>query len=138
MARSVVADPRRAQDPRTRLGRVCDPSPRFRAALLNGTLIRYLDFNDSYQAPGETCHRSRNLGAILAATDYGHPLGPRSPRHPGRRLPGPVPLVADRPGAAPGIRPVAADVAGYLSKRGGVIGHRWRLAAPVTERKCWP
>ena len=32
-----------------------------RAALYNGTLVRYLDFNDSYFAPGETCHPSDNL-----------------------------------------------------------------------------
>lgn len=38
-----------------------------RAALLNGALVRYLDFNDSYLAPDETCHPSDNLGAVLAA-----------------------------------------------------------------------
>lgn len=41
-----------------------------RAALYNGALVRYLDFNDSYLAPGETCHPSDNLGAILAAAEY--------------------------------------------------------------------
>lgn len=41
-----------------------------RAALLNGALVRYLDFNDSYLAPGETCHPSDNLGAVLAAAEY--------------------------------------------------------------------
>ncbi|HZD05762.1 MAG TPA: MmgE/PrpD family protein [Longimicrobiales bacterium] len=40
-----------------------------RASLLNGTLVRYLDFNDSYLAPGETCHPSDNLAAVLAATE---------------------------------------------------------------------
>jgi 2-methylcitrate dehydratase len=40
-----------------------------RAALLNGTLVRYLDFNDSYLAPRETCHPSDNLGAVLAAAE---------------------------------------------------------------------
>ena len=40
-----------------------------RAALLNGALIRYLDFNDSYLAAGETCHPSDNLGAVLAAAE---------------------------------------------------------------------
>jgi 2-methylcitrate dehydratase len=40
-----------------------------RAALLNGALVRYLDFNDSYLAPRETCHPSDNLGAVLAATE---------------------------------------------------------------------
>ena len=38
-----------------------------RAALYNSALIRYLDFNDSFLAKGETCHPSDNLGAILAA-----------------------------------------------------------------------
>jgi 2-methylcitrate dehydratase len=33
-------------------------------------LVRYLDFNDSYLAPGETCHPSDNLGAVLAAAEY--------------------------------------------------------------------
>jgi 2-methylcitrate dehydratase len=41
-----------------------------RAALYNGALVRYLDFNDSYLAPGETCHPSDNLAAVLAASEY--------------------------------------------------------------------
>lgn len=41
-----------------------------RAALYNGALVRYLDFNDSYLAEGETCHPSDNLGAVLAALEY--------------------------------------------------------------------
>lgn len=41
-----------------------------RAAFHNSALVRYLDFNDSYLAPGETCHPSDNLGAVLAAADY--------------------------------------------------------------------
>ena len=40
-----------------------------RAALFNGALVRYLDFNDSYLAPGETCHPSDNLAAVLAAAE---------------------------------------------------------------------
>lgn len=40
-----------------------------RAAFYNGALIRYLDFNDSYLAKGETCHPSDNLGAVLAAAE---------------------------------------------------------------------
>lgn len=40
------------------------------AAFYNGALIRYLDFNDSYMAKGETCHPSDNLGAVLAAAEY--------------------------------------------------------------------
>ena len=38
-----------------------------RAALYNSALMRYLDFNDSYLAKGETCHPSDNIGSILAA-----------------------------------------------------------------------
>jgi 2-methylcitrate dehydratase len=41
-----------------------------RAAFLNCALVRYLDFNDSYLAKGETCHPSDNLGAVLAASEY--------------------------------------------------------------------
>jgi 2-methylcitrate dehydratase len=41
-----------------------------RAAFYNAALVRYLDFNDSYLAKGETCHPSDNLGAVLAATEY--------------------------------------------------------------------
>lgn len=41
-----------------------------RAALYNGFLVRYLDFNDSYLAKGETCHPSDNLAAVLAAVEY--------------------------------------------------------------------
>lgn len=46
-----------------------------RAALYNGALIRYLDYNDSYLAAGETCHPSDNLGAVLAAAEYADRLG---------------------------------------------------------------
>ncbi len=41
-----------------------------RAAFYNSALVRYLDFNDSYLAPNETCHPSDNLGAVLAACEY--------------------------------------------------------------------
>jgi 2-methylcitrate dehydratase len=41
-----------------------------RASLYNGALVRYLDFNDSYFAPGETCHPSDNLAPVLAAAEY--------------------------------------------------------------------
>ncbi len=41
-----------------------------RAAFYNGALVRYLDFNDTFLAPGETCHPSDNLGAVLAAAEY--------------------------------------------------------------------
>jgi len=41
-----------------------------RAAFYNSALVRYLDFNDSYPARGETCHPSDNIGAVLAAAEY--------------------------------------------------------------------
>ncbi|MGE5123508.1 MAG: MmgE/PrpD family protein [Acidobacteriaceae bacterium] len=41
-----------------------------RAVLYNSALVRFLDFNDSYLAKGETCHPSDNLGAVLAACEY--------------------------------------------------------------------
>jgi 2-methylcitrate dehydratase len=46
-----------------------------RAALYNGALVRYLDFNDSYLAPHETCHPSDNLGAVLAAAELANADG---------------------------------------------------------------
>jgi 2-methylcitrate dehydratase len=46
-----------------------------RAAFFNSALIRYLDFNDSYLAKGETCHPSDNLGAVLAACEYANRTG---------------------------------------------------------------
>ncbi|HEY7693753.1 MAG TPA: MmgE/PrpD family protein [Gaiellaceae bacterium] len=46
-----------------------------RAALYNGALVRYLDFNDSYFAPNETCHPSDNLAPVLAAAEYAHASG---------------------------------------------------------------
>ncbi len=41
-----------------------------RAAFFNSALVRYLDFNDSYLAPGETSHPSDTIGAVLAASEY--------------------------------------------------------------------
>jgi len=46
-----------------------------RAAFYNSALVRYLDFNDSYLAKGETCHPSDNLGAVLAAAQYANRIG---------------------------------------------------------------
>lgn len=46
-----------------------------RAALFNGAAIRYLDFNDSYLAPGETCHPSDNVAPVLAAAEYAGATG---------------------------------------------------------------
>jgi len=50
-------------------------APPDRAALYNSALVRYLDFNDSYLAKGETCHPSDNLGAVLAASEYAKQSG---------------------------------------------------------------
>lgn len=50
-------------------------APPDRTALYNTALVRYLDFNDSYIAAGETCHPSDNLGAVLAAAEYVHASG---------------------------------------------------------------
>lgn len=46
-----------------------------RAVLYNGFLVRYLDFNDSYLAPGETCHPSDNIAPVLAAAEYADATG---------------------------------------------------------------
>ena len=46
-----------------------------RAALYNSTLVRYLDFNDSYLAKNETCHPSDNIGSVLAAAEYADASG---------------------------------------------------------------
>ena len=40
------------------------------AALYNGAMVRYLDFNDSFLAKGETCHPSDNIAPVLAASEY--------------------------------------------------------------------
>jgi 2-methylcitrate dehydratase len=41
-----------------------------RTAFYNGALVRYLDFNDSFLAKGETCHPSDNVAPVLAASEY--------------------------------------------------------------------
>src|SRR5205823_12223122 len=46
-----------------------------RTAFYNAALVRYLDYNDSYLAKGETCHPSDNLGAVLAASEYANKDG---------------------------------------------------------------
>lgn len=46
-----------------------------RAALYNGALVRYLDYNDGFLAKGETCHPSDNVGAVLAASEYAERSG---------------------------------------------------------------
>ncbi len=47
----------------------------YQAAFYNGALVRYLDFNDSYLAKGETCHPSDNLGAVCASAEYARGSG---------------------------------------------------------------
>lgn len=46
-----------------------------RAALYNGALVRYLDFNDTYLAPRESCHPSDNLAPVLAGAEYADASG---------------------------------------------------------------
>jgi 2-methylcitrate dehydratase len=41
-----------------------------RATLHNGALVRYLDFNDSFLAKGETCHPSDNMAPVLSCAEY--------------------------------------------------------------------
>jgi 2-methylcitrate dehydratase len=45
------------------------------AAFYNGALVRYLDFNDSYLAKGETCHPSDNIAPVLSAAEYADASG---------------------------------------------------------------
>ena len=40
-----------------------------RAAFYNSALVRYLDFMDTFVAPGEVCHPSDNLGGLLAVAE---------------------------------------------------------------------
>lgn len=46
-----------------------------RAGFYNGALVRYLDFNDSFLALGESCHPSDNLSPLLAAAEYAQSTG---------------------------------------------------------------
>jgi 2-methylcitrate dehydratase len=46
-----------------------------RAAFYNSALVRYLDYNDTFIAKGESCHPSDNLGAVLAAAEYADSSG---------------------------------------------------------------
>ncbi|MFC4245786.1 MmgE/PrpD family protein [Natribaculum luteum] len=58
-----------ADGPCTLWGRDAGASP-VGAATHNTALVRYLDYMDSFLAPGETPHPSDNLGSILAAGEY--------------------------------------------------------------------
>lgn len=57
------------EGPCTLWGRDVGTSP-VGAAMHNGALTRYLDFMDSFLAPGETPHPSDNIGALVAAAEY--------------------------------------------------------------------
>jgi len=46
-----------------------------RTAFYNGALVRYLDFNDSFLAKGETCHPSDNIASSLAASEFADASG---------------------------------------------------------------
>jgi 2-methylcitrate dehydratase len=46
-----------------------------RAAFYNGALVRYLDFNDSFLAKGETCHPSDNVAPVLGASEFSNASG---------------------------------------------------------------
>jgi 2-methylcitrate dehydratase len=50
-------------------------APPDRAAFYDTTLVRYLDFNDAYLAPGETCHPSDSFAAVLAAAQVARASG---------------------------------------------------------------
>lgn len=47
------------------------------AAMHNTALTRYLDYMDSFLAPGETPHPSDNIGAVVAAAEYADASGER-------------------------------------------------------------
>ncbi|HLH20206.1 MAG TPA: MmgE/PrpD family protein [Bryobacteraceae bacterium] len=53
----------------------CGTSTPERAAFHNAALIRYLDFMDTFIAPGEACHPSDNIGALLAAAELADSSG---------------------------------------------------------------
>jgi 2-methylcitrate dehydratase len=50
----------------------CPPD---RATLVNGSLVRYLDFMDNFLAPGQTCHPCDTFAAVLAAAEVGDLTG---------------------------------------------------------------
>ena len=46
-----------------------------RAAMMNGCLVRYLDFMDNYLRVGEVCHPADNFAAVLAASEDANASG---------------------------------------------------------------
>jgi 2-methylcitrate dehydratase len=59
----------------TLIGRAGSKSSPDRATLYNGALARYLDFNDSFLAKGETCHPSDNVAPVLSCAEYSDASG---------------------------------------------------------------
>ena len=59
----------------TLIGRPGSRSAPDRATLFNGALVRYLDFNDSFLAKGETCHPSDNVAPVLSTAEYSDASG---------------------------------------------------------------
>ncbi len=59
----------------TLIGRSGRQSPPDRTTLHNGALVRYLDFNDSFLAKGETCHPSDNVAPVLSSAEYSDASG---------------------------------------------------------------
>ena len=57
------------------IGRAGRKSPPDRATLHNGALVRYLDFNDSFLAKGETCHPSDNVAPVICCAEYADASG---------------------------------------------------------------
>lgn len=57
------------------IGRAGRKSPPDRATLHNGALVRYLDFNDSFLAKGETCHPSDNVAPVMCCSEYADASG---------------------------------------------------------------
>jgi 2-methylcitrate dehydratase len=51
-----------------------------RAASYNSALVRYLDFNDSYLVPSETCHPNDNLAPCRRLPVASRPV-PQMPTH---------------------------------------------------------
>ncbi len=46
-----------------------------RASFYNGSLVRYLDFNDSFLTKFEACHPSDNIAPVLAASEFADASG---------------------------------------------------------------
>ncbi|AGB17606.1 uncharacterized protein involved in propionate catabolism [Halovivax ruber XH-70] len=63
-----------ADGPCTLWGRGRRASP-VQAAMHNTALTRYLDYMDSFLAPGETPHPSDTIGAVIAAAEYAESTG---------------------------------------------------------------